>query len=88
MVRHQEGEAVGAVCLNLTKCPRHIITSEQEAAGPKRPSSFGRALAAALRFLGRRCVELPLVMQAVSPAGLLCTALVLRLLSECEALLD
>ena len=63
VIRHQEGEAVGAVCLNLTKCPGLASVQPSNA---EQSSPFGQALASALRFLGGRCVELPLHMPTVS----------------------
>ncbi len=66
VVRHSEGEAVGTVCLNLTKCPGPAAGSKLESQPADQASPFGQALAAALRFLGRRCVELPMSMQTVS----------------------
>ena len=65
--RHQGEEAIGAICLNLTRCPGSAAAagSKQALQAPQQGSVFGQALAAALRSLGKRCVELPLAMQAV-----------------------
>ena len=66
VVRHQEGEAVGTVCLNLTKCPGRMAGSKSTAPSSVQAPGFSQALAAALRSLAKRCVELPLTMQGVS----------------------
>lgn len=67
VIRHQEGEAVGTVCLNLTRCPGRMAGSKSGVSASEQGPSWGPALAAALRSLGKRCVELPLTMQGVGP---------------------
>ncbi|KAK9820667.1 hypothetical protein WJX74_003228 [Apatococcus lobatus] len=66
VTRHQEGDAVGTVCLNLTRCPGPSAGGNSNTSASEQGSGFGQALAAALRGLGKRCVELPLTMQGLN----------------------